>query len=118
MSYTPATFSAAKAHRRETGILSAVARHAQGHSFEWCVGVDFNMTPETLEHIGFPKRIGGTVRAPDAPTCVGTSSSTIDFFLVSRGLAQAPATKEAVRAAEVRPHLVACLTFERPLNQI
>ena len=42
----------------------------------------------------------------------------MDFFIVSKGLAQAPATKAAVQAAEVRPHLVASLDFDELLDQI
>ena len=49
----------------------------------WCIGGDFNMTPQELLTTGFPSRVKGVVFAPSLPTC---NDQTYDFFVVSDAL--------------------------------
>ena len=44
----------------------------------WCIGGDWNGTPQELEATGWLKLVRGTVKAPTTPTCNGRVTS---FFV-------------------------------------
>ena len=67
----------------------------------WCVGGDWNCTPEELEATGWLKLVGGVVKAPRTPTCNGR---IIDFFVVSSSLDHAARTVRTVSDARLHPH--------------
>jgi exonuclease III len=47
----------------------------------WCIGGDWNCTPEELQATGWLKMVGGLIKAPRTSTC---NSRTIDFLLFLR----------------------------------
>jgi len=73
----------------------------------WCVGGDWNCTPEELEATGWLKLVGGVIKAPPTPTCNGR---VIDFFVVSSSLDHAALMVRAVSDAR----LIHCTSRRMP----
>ena len=67
----------------------------------WCVGGDWNCTPEELTATGWLQLVKGAVHAPIAPTCNG---KVYDFFVVSQSFSHAVVSTHTVGDAGLTPH--------------
>ena len=100
------------------GILAKMAESIGNHDLEWIAAGDWNMEPATLQSSNFCGLLGCKIRAPETPTCLGSTPAVLDYFVVSPGFGQAAAETTATRAAEIRPHLVATMEFRDQLENI
>ena len=99
-------------------ILAKLAEHVQSHDWEWLIGGDFNMHPRELEAAAFTTGIGGLIKAPTSATCMMGTASTIDYFIVSSGLGNAPTQESSTQCEAIRPHMEVALRFTVPLAQV
>ena len=82
-------------------ILKEIAAVVQQLRGPWILAGDWNLTPEILASSNFLKMIGGTVVAPDCPTCNG---SAYDYFVICRGLIPAVQGVYLIGDAGYQPH--------------
>ena len=66
------------------------------------------MTPTQLQETGSHHIVGGTVAAPDLPTCHG---KVLDYFVVAASLRHAVVKVQRIEGAGVRPHWHSRLTI-------
>ena len=77
---------------RNVAIMEAVGRNLTALQQPFIWGADWNLSPDTLSGTELPTLLGAEIAADMGPagTCITHNSvSTIDFFLVSRGIADA-----------------------------
>ena len=67
----------------------------------WILAADFNATPEQLTETGWLKTVGGVIVAREGTTC---KKNTIDFFVVSQGLAGSVVGASVIDDALCEPH--------------
>ena len=67
----------------------------------WCIGGDWNCTPQELRDTGWIKRINGVIHAPEAETCNG---KVYDFFVVAAGLSDHIQGAFTIGDAGFHPH--------------
>ena len=103
---------------KNRAILEVLGKHIDRHRYEWAAGGDYNLTPEKLALSEFCKKARAVIRATKEPTCMNASPATLDFFLLSAGLPQAPSAVTSARCEGIRPHRVVQLEFEKPLQQV
>lgn len=78
----------------------------------WCVGGDWNCTPEQLAATGWLNLVKGVVHAPAAQTCNG---KVYDFFVVSQSFSHAVVSIHTIGDAGFTPHSpVRLLIRDRP----
>lgn len=82
-------------------LLQSMACTLNGLVGPWCVGGDWNCTPEQLEATGWLGLVNGIVHAPTSPTCNGR---IIDFFVVAAGFSHAVRSVHEVGDAGLTPH--------------
>ena len=66
---------------RNLEVLSELARGLRRLHGPWIVGGDWNLEPVDLQRAGWIDLVGGSIAAPDCPTCGGR---TLDFFVVPK----------------------------------
>eukprot|EP00973_Karenia_brevis_P016630 2277679-Karenia_brevis.AAC.1 len=82
-------------------LLQSIAGALNRVKGQWLVGGDFNMTPEVLEQTGWLRLVGGVLHKPHAPTCKGKE---YDYFVSSRGMAEAVVGVAVVEGTGISPH--------------
>ena len=90
-------------------IVNKVGRHMIGTKLgeHHLVGGDWNMLPEAVAASKLLERLGCVIAAPPAETATHISKTVaniLDFFLVSRALAQGLKKVGVVTSAKTRPH--------------
>ncbi len=78
-----------------------------GEGWQYAIGGDYNMLAEELQRSGLDADIGATITVPDTKrgTCRTRSAGrTIDYFLLSAGLARVLRGVAAVEASGVKTH--------------
>ncbi len=86
-------------------LLAEIAMLQHDCKLPVAVGGDWNMEPRTLQRADFLHRAQMRILAPDIATCVTrTSSRVIDFFVVSRSLAEQIGAPARTLAYYLRPH--------------
>ena len=74
---------------RNWRILHAAGECVAQFGGPWIIGGDFNMTPAELQGAQeWLKKIGGEIRAPEAPTCTN-GNRVIDFIVLDQRIAGA-----------------------------
>ena len=70
----------------------------------WIVLGDWNALPSELLDNGWAQRLGACVRAPQVPTCTSGHGNTIDYLLLSPGLATRLDSVSSVLEGPTKPH--------------
>ena len=82
-------------------ILEETAAEISSLDTPWIIGMDANMSPADLQKSGWVDMIKGQIIAPEIPTC---SSSTLDFFVVSKQLVPAVHAVQVIQDVGTSPH--------------
>ncbi len=88
-------------------ILTAVAEHAKGHGLPFCIGADWNCTPEVLAHSGWVAAMGAlVVKAPVSHTVTirGRPGRHIDYYVISKCLADLGVSASIDARAPIKTH--------------
>ena len=89
------------ASRRNLDLLQMMARRIEAVKGPWIIAGDFNMSPGELAQTGWLGLVGGIVISPGRPTC---GANTLDYFVVSEGLAPAIAGVSIIDDVARKPH--------------
>jgi len=99
-------------------LMRISGKHAEGHKFETVMAGDWNMTPLQFRAGGCDRVGGFKVLAPEAATCISsTSARTIDFFVVSESLASVEVDLKVREEATTRPHRPVTLEIHEDLSK-
>ncbi len=109
--------------RGNLAILADVGAkyEAQGEGWLAIMGGDFNVTPNAITDVGFDRQIDASVMYPlteRGTFRTSSSSSLIDFFLVSDRLAAAVDDVRTVEAARLKAHVPVRLSFRSKVTAV
>ena len=96
-------------HQKNLDMMQAIGAVLATLKGPWVICADWQGTPEDLEQTGWMKMIGGVIVAPEMATC---HKRTIDFFVISEGLASSSRGAVTVGDALCKPHKPARLYLE------
>ena len=91
-------FDSQGASQQNLAVLGAAAEQLALLRGPWVIGGDWNMPPHDLAATGWPDLVGGTIVAPELPTCNG---KVYDYF---SGLSSSGAVHRGRRLPPARPH--------------
>ena len=86
---------------RNLDVLQSLAHVIRQLHGPWCVGADFNCTPEQLTQTGWLHLVDGVVKCSGSATCKSVED---DFFVVDRRLDQAVEAVAVVSDTGAGPH--------------
>ncbi|CAK0885126.1 unnamed protein product [Prorocentrum cordatum] len=85
----------------------------------WILAGDFNLPPEDIKLCKWVELLKGTIVAPSGPTCFASKSgSTIDYYIVSQGLANFVSDVRAVYGTPSSPHVAVAMLLKGPTLNI
>ena len=90
-------------------LLDSIAFTLSGLVGPWCLGGDWNCTPDQLRETGWLKKVKGVIHAPSTATCNG---STYDFFVVHESISDNVHSTHTIGDAGYTPHSPARLIFK------
>ncbi len=80
----------------------------QGEDWQHVIGGDFNLTPEQVVDIGFADQLNATIVSAECSrgTCrTPTAARTIDYFLMTDGMAMAVQQVAVIEGAGIKTHV-------------
>eukprot|EP00959_Pyramimonas_sp_CCMP1952_P370127 7751594-Pyramimonas_sp.AAC.1 len=83
-------------------LLEDMGKFLEQLKTPWAPGGDLNIDTSDPGLLGWCTLVGGTSIAPKAPTC---HKQTLDYFIVSRGVAAAVTSVSALFAGPSSPHV-------------
>ena len=96
-------------------LLQQVAGSLRRVRGQWLIGGDFNMSPEDLAKIGWLSLVQGVIHRPHAATC---GAKEFEFFVSSRGIAEAVVATKIVADGGFYPHSPVRIFLKRRMKEL
>ncbi len=111
------------ANAENLSYLANVGAHwgLQPEGVQKILGADFNFSPQLLAETGFPEDTDSVIVNPGggATTCrTARSASLIDFFVVSKGMAEGVQSVTVVERSGIKTHAPVLLRFHPRLTSL